>query len=746
MQKPIWDDQLFVLDSDTLEQAETHLYGYCLSRDRMVENHTLAMAPDFAPTGLGCYVYLERKGSRLAVRQDFMGSYGLYLYRKDGYFALSNSFLYLVEYLKPRRPMTFSQGYADCFLAADLCSIAYGETMVREIEALDRAASVEIDIAARTLSIGKTDYAENSVALDSPEGMALLDGWFERWTAILRSIRAETPNLVTDLSGGFDSRLSFLLLANSGAPLDDIAVYSMKGKVHTYAEDYAIASEIADRYHFQLNDMSRLDTDSRAIAMEDCASASFYIKLCFHKSMDFPTRYNARRKYRLTGNGGECVRTYWRTLPWQYRGLIDNRAGEFPWKISQRMTESAHEMLEKNFILVREKYHIDDPSSMDIMPNHYREVRAVLHFGKAAAEAYMSNTIHLSPLLDPELHRLQLTSGPCQDHDLLMALMFVRYAPDMLDFRFDGNRSISEKTIQYAREISARHPRTETAPGAVTGVFGGPERPADIREADHQLSWDDTVAYMKRVFFSAGFRQALDQQYGAAVGKYLAHDVQTRVFGALTMGYTAMGIVKVAQDTQDQALPPMSPGAYFASFLDAPGAETPPDAQPQPDRPALAPTRIDVMKAALQGTHIVNDICWVDLDDPWARLKPVRIRNLDFGYLVESGAGELEFVFRCRHAGRVRIVLRSPAADKLKGKLAVYSHLTVNGQEKLREPVTVSPEISRDCCFFAAKNQDIRVRVTWEEQDAGSARPPRGRGCRFLLEKAYRRLKALIRR
>ena len=79
-----------------------------------------------------CY-YVKVDDTEIKLLQDFNGSYGLYLYKSNDYFAISNSFLKLVEYLKDKHPISFNKDYADAFLFTGLCSFAYGETLVNEI-------------------------------------------------------------------------------------------------------------------------------------------------------------------------------------------------------------------------------------------------------------------------------------------------------------------------------------------------------------------------------------------------------------------------------------------------------------------------------------------------------------------------------------------------------------------------------------------------------------------------------------
>ena len=186
----------FVIDSDHLEETRTAFYGFTFLNDAVIDS--LEALKGQIPEEDGAYVYLRREGNRLTITQDFIGSWGLYLYRQGDYFALSNSFLYLVEYLRDKRPLSLNKEFADYMLVADLCSAVFEETLVREITLLDRGAVVNIDISARTLEIRLVDYMENTVDPSTPEGLAILDGWRDKWVGRIRHIAATSGNIRTD--------------------------------------------------------------------------------------------------------------------------------------------------------------------------------------------------------------------------------------------------------------------------------------------------------------------------------------------------------------------------------------------------------------------------------------------------------------------------------------------------------------------------------------------------------------------
>lgn len=118
----------FIIDSENIDQIHTKLYGFSLINGFVVENEDFLHKQD--PSGEGAYVYVKRTSGKITITQDFIGSYGIYLYQDADYFALSNSFLLLVDYVKRFHVISINRNYTDLLIAADLCALAYSETMV----------------------------------------------------------------------------------------------------------------------------------------------------------------------------------------------------------------------------------------------------------------------------------------------------------------------------------------------------------------------------------------------------------------------------------------------------------------------------------------------------------------------------------------------------------------------------------------------------------------------------------------
>lgn len=256
-----------------------------------------------------------------------------------GYFALSNSFYMLVEHLKEDYTLTLNKDYCNHILCNSLTSLSYQETPVREIKLIDKDSN--IIISNNTINYQLRDYKENSIKLDSEEGFNVLDKWFYKWTALFRNIKLHTNNISVDLSGGFDSRVIFMLMAESGINLNDIRVNTVNDDLHTHREDYEIASELAKYYNIKLN--KKLD-DNRLLyySLEDVVNMAYHNKMGFHKEIYFRNAKKEDKVYRVGGGGGEGVRSYWDYNESEFINMNINYANRYP-KLVQREMKSSIE-------------------------------------------------------------------------------------------------------------------------------------------------------------------------------------------------------------------------------------------------------------------------------------------------------------------------------------------------------------------------------------------------------------------
>ena len=523
------DNCFFIIDSEHLDAVSTRMYGYSLDENGITTEQTFCdgRVPDPGSSN-GAWLVIRRDRDEITITQDSCGSYGLYTFEKDGFFALSNSFVYLADHLKSRYALTLDTEYADYFLATDLCSLAYGRTMLREIHLLDRSAVVHISVADRRLSVEVPPVRLRKESLDSQEGMRILDRWYNRWTGILRSITQQSDNVTADLSGGFDSRITFMLLLCSGADLTKINIASIKDEKHTHPDDYRIASQIADHFGFRLNDRSMLRMERSSFTLDKAVALSSAVRLGFHKQFNTLAGPFEEAWFRITGAGGEAIRDHWDMTVDEF--LAERKAWirGLPGKQRRRYRNAHRDVLLESMAQIAKKYRINDPKSKELPQLIYVEERVRNHFGKDAVETWLVNNIKVTPLLDQDLRFLRQDTDACSDRNLLVAVILQRYCPELLAFPFDSGRSIAPDTLAYAAKISASWPEEmpddEGPAPDVRAADDGTSKdkcgPCGIRDtgssdAASAISSSDILQYWRDLFNSDIFQNKLRLYTGA---------------------------------------------------------------------------------------------------------------------------------------------------------------------------------------------------------------------------------------
>ena len=702
----------FVIDSDCLDRVSEGFYGFTILDSRPVR--TLEELGNREPEGDGAYVLVRRNGDKITISQDFIGGFGLYLFQKDGWFALSNSFMRLVEYVKPRYPMTLNLDYADFFLAADLCSVAYGETLVKEIRSLDRCARVEIDTQSKNLEIRLTDYRENTVELSSPEGMALLDGWFTKWAGLIRNLKAETNNIQTDLSGGFDSRLTFSLLLGAGVDVSDIFVFSIHDELHTHAEDYEIASAIAEHYGFRLNDSSRLTPGIPLAEPKDILNLSLYTKLGFHKQIYNQSRFYEKPRYNFVGTGGECIRDYWNMTAQEYTAAAAQRASAWPRNIAPRMESSIRRILEDAFAGIREKYESFgrplDPEELTL--NLYRETRCRNHFGKAIVERSLANSITCAPLLDPMLHKLRRCDGTCADKNLLTAVICTRFSPELMDFKFDNERFIDPETIRYARELNAAYPFRNPWQERVPAVT---EELPRITPAVPAQTVTDIVM---DVFRSPEMKGDFIPLYGPDGYETAKKDIETRAFYPLQSAYAVISVGWVRRETEvsrNLRCPSLGEGFCSRSRELRESVREYETLRSHPVLDNYITARVDMKLEA-------GDVEILEVSDWNARVyTPDYMLRGGTGYVVESRLGQMKLRLRCLAGGKLHLILRGLVVrDRENQRIPYfvdYKSFKIDGRELLKGRRPVSHDVPFKQELEVQPGREIVLELTWLPHD-----------------------------
>lgn len=438
-----FDDNFFVIASDNLQNIKPRIYGYVFLENKILIN--AQCNEKFPYDACGCFVNIT-KGDCIEIYQDYFRSYGLYLYNKGEYFAISNSFLMLVRFLE-RKKLTVNIDFAKCFLTPPTATLAYTDTMIEEISMLPANCFVRIEKSK--INIIYFEQKETFIPVDSKEGIDIIDAWHDKWNRLISNLIGINEYISCDLSGGKDSRASFSILFNKNIDFNLVNINSTHDDLYTHDEDFKIASAISEKYTFFLNNNNYKYQRYRTNPLHGLTS-SLITKCGFHKELMFSTFYNGKRVFRITGMCGD-LRDFWGE---PINKFIERNINNIAFN-SIDCASSLKKMLEKT---VREVSPILNPGQHTAKDIFYRKVRVCHQYGKATVELFLSNIIAISPLLDPILYKLTQDINKENDYDLIYAILYSRFMPEINDIPFDSNRIIKKETLQIASEINSKFP------------------------------------------------------------------------------------------------------------------------------------------------------------------------------------------------------------------------------------------------------------------------------------------------
>lgn len=407
---------------------------------------------------LGSYIYVEKKDNTISVQQDSNGAFGLCIYTDENFYGISNSVVALIDHMRQRgKKLTLNRDYANMFIADILCNMTLEASMAREISFVEPGAEIRIDIATKDYQIIPHRFLQSKLSLDTEEGIRTLDSWYDKWARILSGVAEGSSHVAMDLNGGFDTRLAFAVTAGTGKKIGNIRIRSYTDRTHTHAEDFRIASDLADAFGIMLNDPDE-SIRSYEIDKESVVLKNFFSKLSVHKELFFIPRINITKQYRITGDGGESIRTFCDYLKCDN---INNECGRicgFSREVQQEIRASVSHIMEHDYDVIHERFPYLAKNTSDDTIALFRATYNRNHFGRNSVESCISNVFRLEPLLDPNLFRIKMYTDECRDRFLLAAMILLRYCPRLLDFPIEGNRKIDEDTLAYVKKLSDRFP------------------------------------------------------------------------------------------------------------------------------------------------------------------------------------------------------------------------------------------------------------------------------------------------
>ena len=526
------DENFFIIDSNNLDKIESHMYGYSVSTKGILTNNYYKKIGHYEePEPQGMYIMIRKIGDEIILNQDFYGMWGIYIYenKKKKYFAISNSFLLLEEYLIGKQNFTLNKDFADNFFISELCTPSIYETMVNEIIMAPSNAIIIINTKRKLFKIHYIDYNENSVPFESEEGLKIIDKWVDKWGYILRSLKKKTNNISADLSGCFDTRTVFSILLNSGIDLNDILIYSINNTIHKQNQNFEIAYNISLKFGFKLNNLV-LDNKGTKLSIKDSLFCSIYSKLGFHKDFYSPNIFLSKPKFVFTGGGGEIIRGY---PGYGIKEYIENIAKRY----NKEFYNSSVRICNRSIVLLKKKQLCNNDFEMSA--ELYSKGRVRHHFGKASLERYLGNSYPLLPLIDPDIKQIKFDINEKSLHDLI-AYIYMRFGSDLINFPIEGKRKLNPRSIIKAEELIRKIQPYKIKSDYNENFYIDSQRKCPVPPSNDSKNVKE---YLKELFCSSKFIHIINQIYDSNI-----YNCSNYYNKNMRHGYGLLAIAKTLED------------------------------------------------------------------------------------------------------------------------------------------------------------------------------------------------------
>ncbi|MCC6855700.1 MAG: hypothetical protein IT189_06505 [Microbacteriaceae bacterium] len=465
-----------VLAASDQGKPDTALHGFAFDGPHLILGEAgrlwygNAHARAVHPGNDGSYIAVNQRGRVAVVGTDHAGYRRLFLYRSDGNWAISDSFTCLADYVSERRwtmtpdPRMLQSLAMQGTIGNQLVSHS---TAVREIEMLpsSRVAHIRDSAGGSELEIREAD---SDRGLRGRSYRSLMRAYVAEWLPRIATVLASPLPIVSDLTGGRDSRTVLAAILRAG----ELTGIDVNERVRFASDpqlvrDLAVAEEIARRYGLRLNttvtNAGGLLPGAEIVRQWRTVNAGVYYPIHLDDAQ--------AAEVSLGGSGGESNRNFY-PGPGLSR-LFDVRAKYF-------FDRDSFEHVKTRALADAASLAVRSERRLDHMIIHYRHFRDRLHGGRRG-----HRSLYLTPLASRHLRFATTAQTPeLRGRGQILADLLINLSPQLAQMEYESSaKQLDSRHFDDAIDLSSRG---RVIPGRVFGTLtepaptSGPRSPSSM--------------------------------------------------------------------------------------------------------------------------------------------------------------------------------------------------------------------------------------------------------------------------
>ncbi len=435
----------FVVDRNNIMQEMNNLYGYLFGPDKVYANEKVDLSHllDSAQINdcIGAYVYFYDSTDKISLLCDSLNSFYLFVYKSDDYWCLSNSFWHMLSHLEENhKSFTLNTTYVHQMFSVSMSPLSVAKTLANEVSIVPQFTSIWVDKNSYDLHFEKGVFEFETLDIDSDKGMNLFYSWINKYVSFYHMILKEKYHMRIDLSGGYDSRVSFSFAYAAGLSDDsnNVEVFSIVpkglGNIEHFSDDIQIATKIAGILDINLNSNGFCGKNVSGKAQYLFFKNAF---LGFHNEGYFEPVIFDTPVFHIGGFNGEPVRGKVRSIS--------------EWVSMNRVSIDSHDCVFDELIndFIYEKN--NSKNEAEFLTRFYLTTWGRNHYGGTIIRDFLIGRYAISPFMDLMPFQLKMPNG--FSRDLLFALVICKTCPDILEIPFADGTCFSENTILTAKRL-----------------------------------------------------------------------------------------------------------------------------------------------------------------------------------------------------------------------------------------------------------------------------------------------------